>query len=68
MSQPYIHLPDALHMVTKTPAELIRKHGGRCLLRPVRVDQSEQTRNCQEAGLKETATKTERSDRGLISK
>ena len=30
-------------MVAKTPPELMQKHGGRCLLRPVRGDQSEQT-------------------------
>lgn len=28
-----------LRMVVKTTAELMLKHGGRCLLRPVRADQ-----------------------------
>lgn len=30
-------------MVAETLAELMQKHGGRCLLRPAGTDQSEQT-------------------------
>ena len=42
MSQPYRHATSM--RVANTPAELMWKHGGWCLLRPVRADQSEQTR------------------------
>lgn len=33
----------SMALVAKAPTELLQKHGGQCLLRPVRADQSEPT-------------------------
>lgn len=41
MSHLYSHVPNRA-VVAKTPAELMQKHRQRCLLKPVRIDQSEQ--------------------------
>ena len=57
----FIHAPSTA-MVAQTPAGLIRRHGGRCLLRPVRADQSELVGFFDMGALK----RLELSDRGRI--
>lgn len=49
------------HTTLSHVAELIRNHGGQCLLSPVKADRSEQT---ELSGFKEKGNKMERSDRG----
>lgn len=46
-----------MSVVAKTKAEMMRKHGGRCLLGCVRDDQLEQTVLFQTGGLKRWAIK-----------
>ena len=48
----------------KIPAQLMQKHSGRCVLKPVRDVQSEPPWTLSGGGLEETGTNTEHSDRG----